>query len=220
VESNLLWLIVSWLAYFVVHSLLASLTVKHRVALHFPGWMPGYRLFFNIVAMLLLIVPLYQTWAIGGEFVFVWQGGWQWLGNALALAAVIGFLYSLRHYDGSEFLGLRQLKDGEKRVEDQESFCISPLHQHVRHPWYFLGLILIWTRDMTMAMLVSSIMMTLYFIIGSWMEERKLLHYYGEAYAEYCRRVPGLLPLPWRNLSREQACKLERMGNRNDQGSG
>ncbi len=220
INSDLMWLIIAWLGYFVLHSVLASLAVKCWVAQHFPEWMPGYRLFFNFVAVVSLAIPLYLTWAIGGETVFAWKDGWQWLGNSLAVVAVIGFFYSLRHYDGSEFLGLRQLKEREQRVEDQEHFCLSPLHQHVRHPWYFFGLILIWTRDMTMAMLVSSVMMTLYFAIGSWFEERKLLRYHGEAYAEYCRRVPGLLPLPWRNLSKEEARELEQMGNEKDRTPG
>jgi len=215
-EPNIGWLIAAWLGYFVVHSLLASLKLKTRVAARWPQLMPWYRLFFNAVAILLLGVPLYLTWAIGGETVFAWEGVWWWLGNGLALAAVAGFLYSLRHYDGSEFLGLRQIRDGERRVEDQEHFCVSPLHRHLRHPWYFLGLILIWTRDMTAAMLVSSVMMTLYFIVGSWLEERKLLTYYGSAYRRYCRKVPGLLPRPWRRLSPEQARELERQGNAGD----
>ncbi len=215
-DPRLLWLIVAWLGYFSVHSVLASLRVKTWVAGHWPQLMPWYRLFFNTMAVLLLVIPLYLTWAIGGETVFAWKGIWWWIGNGLALAALAGFLYSLRHYDSSEFLGLRQVREGERRVEDQERFCVSPLHRHVRHPWYFLGLILIWTRDMSAAMLVSSVMMTLYFVVGSWLEERKLLAYYGEAYREYRQRVPGLLPLPWRRLNREQAQKLEREGNAGD----
>jgi len=216
VSVSLLWLVAAWSGYFVIHSLLASLAIKSRVAHRWPRLMPWYRLFFNAVAILLLVAPLYLAWTIGGETVFAWKGIWWWIGNGLALAALGGFLYSLRHYDSSEFLGLRQLRDGERRVEDQERFRVSPLHQHVRHPWYFLGLVLIWTRDMTAAMLVSSAMMTLYFVLGSWLEERKLLAYYGDAYREYRQRVPGLFPLPWRRLSGEQAKALERRGNTKD----
>ena len=212
-NTGLWWLAVSWLLYFVVHSVLASLKVKYLVAKRWPGFMPWYRLFFNAVATVLLAVPLGLTWFLGGDIVFAWKGAWWWLGNGLAVAALAGFLYSLRHYDGSEFLGLRQLRDGERRVEDQERFRISPLHRHVRHPWYFLGLILVWTRDMTAPMLLSSVMMTLYFIIGSLLEERKLLAYYGDAYAEYRKRVPGLFPLPWKRLTEERARELERKGN-------
>ncbi len=212
-NTGLWWLAASWLLYFVIHSVLASLKIKYLVAKRWPGFMPWYRLFFNTVATVLLAVPLWLTWFLGGDTVFAWKGVWWWVGNGLAVAALAGFLYSLRHYDGSEFLGLRQLRDGERRVEDQERFRISPLHRHVRHPWYFLGLILVWTRDMTAPMLLSSVMMTLYFIIGSLLEERKLLAYYGDAYAEYRKRVPGLFPLPWKRLTEERARELERKGN-------
>lgn len=215
-DPMLLWLAAAWLGYFVVHSLLASLAVKTRVVHHWPALMPWYRLFFNATAVLFLVVPLYLVWAIGGETLIAWKGVWWWIGNGLAVAALAGFFYSLRHYDSSEFLGLRQLRDGERRVEDQERFRVSPLHRHVRHPWYFLALVLIWTRDMTAAMLVSAVMMTLYFIAGSWQEEKKLQTYYGDAYRDYRQRVPGLLPLPWRKLSREQAQALERRGNSKD----
>jgi protein-S-isoprenylcysteine O-methyltransferase Ste14 len=214
-NAGLWWLAFSWLVYFVIHSLLASLKVKYLVARKWPGLMPWYRLFFNVAATVLLLIPLWLTWSLGGETIFAWKGIWWWLGNGLAMAALAGFLFSLQHYDGSEFLGLRQLREQEHRVEDQECFRVSPLHRHVRHPWYFLGLILVWTRDMTAPMLLSSVMMTLYFIIGSLLEERKLLAYYGDAYAEYRRKVPALFPLPWKKLSGEQAAELERRGNEN-----
>jgi len=55
---------------------------------------------------------------------------------------------------------------------------------------------------------------TLYFMVGSWLEERKLLVYHGDAYAQYRRHVAGLVPLPWRWLSEEKARRLAAMANR------
>ena len=212
-DPRLMWLVLMWLAYFFLHSLLASLRVKHWVACRWPQRMPAYRLFFNLVAVVALVPPLWLTFSIGGEPVLRWSGGWRWLADGLALAALLGFLWSLRWYDGLEFLGLRQLREGERRVEDQERFRVSPLHRHVRHPWYFLGLVLLWTRDMTPAMLVSVVMASLYFVIGSRLEERKLKVYHGRAYERYCEKVPGLVPLPWKRLSAEEAAKLEEEAN-------
>ncbi len=123
-------------------------------------------------------------------------------------AALAGFFWSLKYYDGSEFIGLRQLREREKRVEDQERLHLSPLHRYVRHPWYSLGLVLIWSRDMDLPLLISALLITLYFIIGSRLEERKLVAYHGEAYRHYQRRVPGLFPLPWRHLTRQEAEQL------------
>jgi protein-S-isoprenylcysteine O-methyltransferase Ste14 len=126
----------------------------------------------------------------------------------LAVAAALGFLWSLRWYDGSEFLGLRQWRRDLRAAEDQEGFHLSPLHRYVRHPWYSLGLVLVWTRDMDPAFLMTALMITLYFALGSRLEERKLLVYHGEIYRRYRRRVPGLIPIPWRYLTGQQARDL------------
>jgi protein-S-isoprenylcysteine O-methyltransferase Ste14 len=197
-----------WLGYFVVHSVLASLRVKRWVAAHFPDQMPIYRLGFNALAVLMLLPILWLMLRYHGPTLWSWQGAGAWLSNGLTLAALLGFMISLRHYDTGEFLGLQQWASRAKRVEDQEGFHLSPFHRHVRHPWYFFSLVLIWTRDMNAAMLLSGMMMSLYFIIGSRLEEGKLLSYHGEAYRTYMQRVPGLIPLPWKSLSAKEAAEL------------
>jgi len=205
---KLLPLAMSWMAYFLIHSLLASIIVKQFIASRWPGAMPAYRLMFNIVALLLLAIPLWFTFSWSGPALWEWTGVAFWLTTGLALIAVVGFLWSLKFYDGSEFLGFRQLSGNITSVDDQEQFQLSPLHRWVRHPWYFFALLLIWTRDMHAAMLMSSIMMTLYFVIGSRFEETKLMRYHGERYRRYCELVPGLIPLPWRYLSKEHMQEL------------
>ena len=196
-----------WLGYFLLHSWLASLRVKRWVACRLPRLAPAYRLFYNLVALAALVPPVYFAFALGGEPVLRWQGPWRWLADLAALAAAVGFLASLRWYDGLTFLGLRQLAEG--RMDDGGRLRISPLHRWVRHPWYFFGLILLWTRDLTPAFLVSAVMATLYLIVGSRLEERKLRQEHGEAYARYCERVPPLLPLPWKRLDADEAARLE-----------
>jgi protein-S-isoprenylcysteine O-methyltransferase Ste14 len=205
---QLLQLSIAWLVYFALHSLLASLALKHWVARYRPRWLPAYRLCFNALALLLLLPPLALTLWFRGSLLWSWSGvGWG-LSLIITGLALVGFAWSLRHYDGREFIGLRQWREQERRVEDQERLRISPLHRFVRHPWYFLGLLLIWTRDMDPAFLTSAIAMTLYFIVGSRLEERKLLRYHGAAYAQYRTQVPGLIPLPWRYLSSAEAQRI------------
>ena len=206
--TSLLPLALSWLAYFCIHSLLASIASKQFIAERWPGGMPAYRLVFNLLAVLLLIVPLGLTLSWSGPWLWQWEGIWRWSSLALSLLAIAGFLWSLRYYDMDEFLGLRQLSGRVASVDDQEHFHLSPLHRWVRHPWYFFALLLIWTRDMHAAMLLSAVMMTLYFFIGSRFEERKLIRYHGEKYRRYCELVPGLIPLPWKYLRKEQMQKL------------
>ena len=199
-----------WVVYFAIHSGLASLSAKRFVAAKWPDFMPYYRLIFNAVSLLLLIPPLWFSHSLDGPMLWKWDGAWFFVANGLAVLAAIGFYWSLNYYDSSEFTGLRQLREGAKGVEEQEHFVISPLHRFVRHPWYFLGLVIIWTRDMNAAFLVTAIAVSIYFVIGSKLEERKLIVYYGDPYRLYMERVPGLLPLPWRFLSKKEA--LEIMG--------
>ena len=203
-----------WLAYFCIHSALASLRVKRCFALRYPENARFYRIAFNLVSLVLLLPILWQMNRDPGPIWWTWHGWQAWLGNALALAAIAGFVVSLRHYDGKEFLGLRQMQTetgdfgNAAAIEDREEFRISPFHRYVRHPWYFFSLILIWTRDMNGAMLVSAVLLTLYFIVGSLLEERKLIARHGDAYRRYAQRVPGLIPLPWKSLSQEEAATL------------
>lgn len=196
---------VCWIGYFVLHSVLASLTIKRKVAAAWPKLMPWYRLTYNILASLLILPILWISYREPGPMLWHWQGAAAWLANGLALAAIVAFWLSLKYYDMQEFLGMRQLRFHVRRVEDQEHFHLSPFHRFVRHPWYFFGLVLIWTRDMYTTTLLSSAIMTLYFIIGSLLEEKKLLDYHGDTYREYMARVPGLIPLPWKYLTTEDA---------------
>lgn len=207
-NSELLLLAFSWLGYFIIHSLLASIRIKGFIASRWPAVMPAYRLAYNILALLFLILPLWLTFAWHGPWFWQWRGFAMWLASGISVGAVMGFLWSLKYYDGSEFLGLRQISQHITSVDDQEQFQLSPLHRWVRHPWYFFALLLIWTRDMNAAMLLSAVMMTLYFIIGSRFEERKLIHYHGKRYRQYCEWVPGLIPLPWKYLSEDQMQEL------------
>lgn len=203
--QNLALLLACWLGYFALHSALASLWVKQWVARLHPELMPAYRLAFNTLSVLLLLPILWLMYRTPGPTLWRWDGTSAWLVNGLALLAIAGFVRSLKYYDTSEFLGLRQLRLHIRTAEDLENFHLSPFHRYVRHPWYFFGLVLIWTRDMNASLLLSSTMMTLYFIIGSRLEESKLLAYHGEIYRRYMSRVPGLFPLPWKFLSAEEA---------------
>ncbi len=205
-----LFLAAAWGGYFALHSLLASLRIKRWVAARWPAAMAGYRLAYNTLALLLLALPLGLLWAEPGPLLWRWEGAWKWLMEGLAAAAVAGFLVSLRYYDGAEFLGLRQLRERSRRVEDLERFHLSPFHRHVRHPWYFFGLVIVWTRDMTAGWFVTCAAISLYFWIGSRLEERKLVVYHGDVYRRYRKKVPALIPLPWRRLSRSECEALLR----------
>jgi methanethiol S-methyltransferase len=207
--QTVLILIVAWLAYFAAHSWLASLQLKRHVADNWPGFMSAYRLCYNLLALLLIIPPLWLTFTLPGPLIWQWSGLAWWVANGFAVLALAGVFWSLRDYDGSEFIGTRQWRERETAVEDQEGFHISQLHRFVRHPWYSLSLVLVWTRDMNLPFITTAILITAYFIVGLRLEERKLLVYHGDKYRRYRELVPALLPVPWRYLTRKQADELQ-----------
>jgi protein-S-isoprenylcysteine O-methyltransferase Ste14 len=196
----------AWAAYFALHSWLAANATKGWIARRWPRLLPGYRAGFNVISLVALLPVLWLMYSTGGAWLWQWHGALAWLANGLALLALLGFLASTRAYDMDEFLGLRQLK--QPRSEDNETFTLSLFHRYVRHPWYCFGLVLLWTRDMNGPLLVSAIAITAYLIIGSRLEERKLIAQYGQKYRDYMDKVPGLVPLPWKYLSAEEAEKL------------
>lgn len=219
---DLVWLALGWIAYAALHSLLAALGVKAWVSHHCPAFSPYYRLCFNALAILLVLPLVWATYVIPGAWLWRWTGFWAWLANGLALAALAGFLFSAGTYDMDEFLGLRPWREKRRDAVEHDGFRISTLHRFVRHPWYALSLVLIWTRDMNAPLLVSASAITFYFILGSWLEERKLEAHFGQAYRNYKDKVPGLLPLPWKQLSPAEAdalmqSSMERSGHRQDE---
>jgi hypothetical protein len=90
--------------------------------------------------------------------------------------------------DLNDFLGLGVLGGGQHIERDV--FRLSAAHRYVRHPWYSFGLVIVWTRDMNAAMLVSALAITIYFVVGSRLEERKLIEIHGDTYRRYRSRLP------------------------------
>lgn len=202
---HLIALACTWLAYGLVHSLLAAEKTKRLFRQYLPGYFRAYRLLYNLLAGLLLLPPVWLLFTYSGELLWQWPSPVRWLADGLAVSALCAFAWSVGIYNTREFLGLSQLKNSQSSVDDVSPLSISPLHRYVRHPWYFLGLVIIWTREMNASLLVTAVFLTLYVIVGAWLEERKLLNRYGRRYALYLDKVPGLIPRPWRRLSKQEA---------------
>ncbi len=59
---------------------------------------------------------------------------------------------------------------------------------------------LLWTHTagFDAANLITSLTLTGYVLLGTWLEERKLVHVHGEAYRKYQSQVPMFFPWPVR----------------------
>ena len=208
---HIAFIVLAWDLYGLLHSWLAG-PVKERLIRRLPWLDRRYRLLYNVIAALLSLPPLALTWLYPGEPLWHCPA---WIAWPAFLAAALGFLWSLRWYDGLEFLGVRQWRGDTLTGGGWETLVLSPLHRYVRHPWYSLGLLYLWTRDLNAGWLAATIAITAYLAIGSRLEERKLAAAFGEPYRRYLARVPGLVPLPGRSLSRAEAEALAREAQSN-----
>jgi len=182
-------------AYSVVHSLLASLGVKRRVRARFgPGVDRVYRLGYNLFAIVsFLPVLAILAWRPGA---LIYRLDLPWAAVAIAgqLSALALLAVGVLQTDAWSFLGLRQLAQAG---ETPPRLVVTGLYRWVRHPLYTAGLLLLWCSPMmTTSLLALYLALTVYVIIGSRLEERRLLAEFGPAYAEYRADVPALIPQP------------------------
>jgi protein-S-isoprenylcysteine O-methyltransferase Ste14 len=71
------------------------------------------------------------------------------------------------------------------------------LHKYVRHPLYLGTILFVWGLFLLfpfLSNLIAATVLTIYVLIGTGMEEKKLLLEYGEEYYQYSKKVPKLIP--------------------------
>lgn len=190
------FIIIAWIVYLGLHSFLAGNGFKSWCRVRWPGLQPYYRLIYNVLAVVLLALPLSASYSLATAPFITWSGAAAWLMNLLGASALLGFIWTLRYYDMSSFLGIAR---GDS--SDRATLTVSPFHRWIRHPWYFFGLVIMWTRDLSVGWFGTAIVITLYLVIGSRREERRLVEEFPRAYPFYQARVPALLPWRGRALS-------------------
>jgi len=114
-------------------------------------------------------------------------------GFGLGWVVLLTSTFLINHFD---LFGLRQVWLHLRGQPYSHLPLEAPgFYRHVRHPLYVGWLLIFWcTPTMTMAHLVFALGLTAYILIAIRYEERDLVDLHGEAYAEYRRRVPMLVP--------------------------
>lgn len=158
-----------------------------------------YRLIYNAIALAAIAPALYLAWTLPDVELYRFPAPFDSIALALQGLALIGLAYSVYQMDWTFFVGLRQLIGPPAHTTlDSTStaqLVTTGLHRYVRHPLYTTSLIILYlVSPMTLNRLALVVGIHLYFWIGSIFEERKLVREFGDAYRDYQRRVPRLLP--------------------------
>lgn len=174
-----------------IHSLFAAAWCKHQFY-RLGMSAQRYRLLYSIFATILTGLWLLYICQLTDAPLYTVHGGFAWVFILLQLAGISIALISLRSFDAKLFLGLTAPTD------DVDPFHEHGLYRYVRHPMYS-GVMLALLSSPTQS--VNSFNLALiicgYFIVGSWLEERRMLNAHPH-YADYQRRVPAFIP--WRAL--------------------
>jgi len=191
-----LWLdLALTLQFVVVHSLLLYPTIRERLM----EWISPafYGLFFCVST----IVGLAVTMAYWHTSASVW---WELTGPA-RLAMDAGFYGSWILLFYSFFLNGIGYQTGFTpwwhwlRGRDVPPRVFNPrgVFRMMRHPSYLAFMGLVWfTPVMTPDRAILIAVWTVYVFIGSYLKDRRLLHYLGEPYRRYMAEVPGYPGLP------------------------
>ncbi len=186
--------------------LLGAFALQHSVMARpgFKAWWtrfvpkPAERSTYVMFTNLVLLLLFWQWRPMGGVIWEVQDPTTRGICHGLYAAGwliVLGTTFLLNHFD---LFGLRQVwlyLRGKPYTALR--FQTPGPYKVVRHPLYVGWLIAFWAAPtMTTAHLVFAGGMTLYILAAIRLEERDLVEYHGESYADYRRTVPMLIPLP------------------------
>jgi protein-S-isoprenylcysteine O-methyltransferase Ste14 len=114
-------------------------------------------------------------------------------GLSLASTGIVIIKIAFSQYDLKEFLGLDHITG----KFSSQSMKREGLLSIVRHPLYdgsILAILGYFLFAPSIANLVTGLCLILYFVIGIYWEEKKLVKEFGDKYRSYQKQVPALLP--------------------------
>ena len=121
--------------------------------------------------------------------------------QVLQMVGAIGFLVSLKAIDVGLFIGLRSLIPEAPDDIDQLAPELSTTgpYRLCRHPLYFFASLFLATQpSVSVAYAIFTAWTIAYFWTGSWIEERRLIGTFGDAYLRYRESVPHFFPIPYK----------------------
>lgn len=185
----------AWLLWCTLHSLLICRWWTSRMRAMLGQGFAWYRLFFNVFSLVTLLPVVFCQFSLKQVILFEAPLWWTVLQAILCLYPLYMFYVGSKRHDLTSFLGLKQVRDHFAGRPQQASTFAPDFRGGVRHPWYSAGFVLVWIfGPMTDVTLAAKIILSGYFVVGAYLEGRKLLVEFGKPYAEYCRKVPMLIP--------------------------
>lgn len=189
------FLFIFWILYCVMHSFLAS----ERVKLFFKKNLiiqRHYRMLYNVIAVVTLLLVLWYQYSIRSFPLLTPSLLIKLLAFSLSLFGGYVMLCCISKYFRMHS-GIQSRNNPGKN-----ELYMNGMHGYVRHPLYtgtmiFLFGILLYFP--IISNLVAYLSLTVYTIVGTILEEKKLRLQYRDIYARYSNEVPRFIP-SWRKI--------------------
>ncbi len=188
-----LYLVIASILWGVIHSILASRAVKDAARRFFgPASDRLYRFSYNVFSVASIFPVLLMLFTFPDQPLYTIPEPWVYISVLIQGAAFFALVAGVMQTGPFEFAGLTQLAGLEPGTPPK--LVTDGLYAYVRHPLYTAGLTFLWAwPDMTVNRIALWVVFSLYFIIGAYFEERRMLREFPE-YAAYKTRTPMLLP--------------------------
>lgn len=172
------------------HSLLLHPAFQKRLKAHVNPMFMGC---IHCVTTCVSLLGLFSMWTVSQTSLWDlhgWSATLMWIGFYGSWAALLYSLWlsGMGYQTGllPWFYWLRGTKAPRRELASGGAF------RFMRHPVYLSFLGLIWfTPHMTWDHVILTVVWTVYIYVGSYLKDRRLLHYVGQPYREYANRVPG-----------------------------
>ncbi|MCI4624988.1 MAG: isoprenylcysteine carboxylmethyltransferase family protein [Candidatus Magnetoovum sp. WYHC-5] len=203
--ERILLIILIFVAFALSHSILVSNRAKRYAIKHFgEGIIRGfYRFTFTIISVVSIAIAMYFIKGLPDSDVMrlplLIKIGF----FALQFIGIIFIILPFKHIDIMEFIGFKQLfkyiKTGKVNgdVEGISTYKLitTGIYGIVRHPLYTGSILVItFNTNITVNLFVFAVLCDVYFIIGTFIEEKRLQKYYGNEYTNYMKKVPRFIP--------------------------
>lgn len=186
-----------WAGYCALHSYLISIGFTNLLNRILKKYYAFYRLFYVLISLFLLIPLINYTAQLDNEVIIIYGASLDIVRNILIYSSLLMFFWAFFvDYDSLSFFGVRQILNfgRAKKTDPSGEIKRSGLLGIIRHPMYFALIIYIWCQTLRISDIVVNTVLTVYIIIGTRLEEKKLILEFGERYIKYKKEVPMLIP--------------------------
>jgi len=183
------------------HSLLASNKIKRFAVSYAGNYIAFYRLVYNILSTV-TVYALFKILPHPDIIIYDLKYPYDFIILVLQFISLAGFIWSLKFINVKEFLGVSQIERwfnnqyDVNELDENLTLRIRGAYRFMRHPLYFFSIMFLLFRPvMDIFYLTCLICIIIYFYIGSYYEEKRLIEKFGEEYIKYKKEVPVIFPV-------------------------